>query len=197
MRISCGSKEDAKRRGLMIGTAVSVTSGILKESAAKAVDISLPPVTSAEMKKDPRTGEIAFSDAEWRRRLTRDQYKILRQGGTERPFTSPFYTEKRVGTFLCAGCNSPLFKSSTKFNSGTGWPSFYEPITENGVSSVREVPKIPDLPFIPPYSEVRCRKCEGHLGDVFNDGPQPTGLRYCIDGFAMTFEPAEEGSING
>jgi peptide-methionine (R)-S-oxide reductase len=127
--------------------------------------------------------EIEKTDAEWRAQLTPQQYEILRKEGTERPWTSPLLKEHRKGTFACAGCDLPLFSSETKFESGTGWPSFFKPL-ENAVS-IRE-----DRTFGMKRTEVHCRRCGGHLGHVFDDGPKPTGLRYCMDGFALNFSPA-------
>lgn len=127
--------------------------------------------------------EVTYTDAQWRQRLTPEQYRILRQQGTERPFTSPLLTEHRKGTFTCAGCQLPLFSTATKFESGTGWPSFYQPL-ENAVATST------DYKLIAPRTEVHCRRCGGHLGHVFEDGPQPTGLRYCMNGAALAFTPA-------
>jgi len=125
--------------------------------------------------------EVVHTDAEWRALLTPDQYYVLRQEGTERAFTSPLDHEKRSGTFSCAGCANPLFSSKTKFDSGTGWPSFYQPLANAiGQSS--------DNTFGMERTEVHCRRCGGHLGHVFDDGPPPTGLRYCMNGVAMTFK---------
>jgi len=124
-----------------------------------------------------------LSDAEWHKRLTPVQYATLRQAATERPFTSPLNKEHRKGTFLCAGCDQQLFSSTTKFESGTGWPSFYRPLPKAiGTSTDR------DLGY--ERTEVHCARCGGHLGHVFNDGPKPTGLRYCMNGVAMKFVPA-------
>lgn len=124
--------------------------------------------------------EITRSDAEWKRQLTADQYYVLRTEGTERPFSSPLDKEKRAGTFLCAGCQLPLFSSKTKYNSGTGWPSFYAPLPKAVGTST-------DTLLGYPRTEVHCRRCGGHLGHVFEDGPRPTGLRYCMNGDAMLF----------
>jgi peptide-methionine (R)-S-oxide reductase len=127
--------------------------------------------------------EVAYSDDEWRRRLSREQYRVLRGHGTERAGSSPLDREKRAGTFNCAGCDLPLFSSSTKFDSGTGWPSFWAPL-ENAIGTSE------DGSFFMKRTEVHCRRCGGHLGHVFDDGPKPTGLRYCMNGVAMTFVPA-------
>ncbi|MBC3920540.1 peptide-methionine (R)-S-oxide reductase MsrB [Undibacterium sp. CY18W] len=126
--------------------------------------------------------EIQHTDAEWRRLLTGMQYEVLRRGATERAYSSPLNDEHRSGQFSCAGCQLPLFSSRTKFNSGTGWPSFYAPLD-------RAVNNITDTTFGMLRTEVRCRRCGGHLGHVFDDGPRPTGLRYCMNGIAMTFTP--------
>jgi peptide-methionine (R)-S-oxide reductase len=133
--------------------------------------------------KADETFEITHSDAEWRTLLMRDQYAVLRQQGTERPYSSPLDHEKRPGTFACAGCDLPLFSSKTKFDSQTGWPSFWQPL-DNAVGTSE------DRFLAMTRTEVHCRRCGGHLGHVFNDGPKPTGLRYCMNGVAMTFKPA-------
>jgi peptide-methionine (R)-S-oxide reductase len=126
---------------------------------------------------------VVHSDAEWRAMLTADQYAVLRKEGTERPFTSPLLHEERRGTFACAGCALDLFSSTTKFDSGTGWPSFWAPL-DNAVNTKE------DRSFGMTRTAVECRRCDGHLGHVFDDGPKPTGLRYCMNGVALTFNPA-------
>lgn len=130
--------------------------------------------------KTEQTFEIAKSDAEWRQRLTPEQYRVLREHGTERAGSSPLDKEHGKGTFLCAGCELALFSSDTKFDSGTGWPSFYAPL-DNAVGTTS------DRSFFMTRTEVHCRRCGGHLGHVFDDGPQPTGLRYCMNGAALKF----------
>ncbi|MBY0295911.1 MAG: peptide-methionine (R)-S-oxide reductase MsrB [Methylobacterium sp.] len=134
--------------------------------------------------KEPGTGEAAQSEEEWRSTLTPEQYRVLRQHGTERPGTSPLNDEKRAGTFVCAGCGQPLFDSQTKYESGSGWPSFFAPI-EGAVETQS------DRSFFMTRTEVHCQRCKGHLGHVFEDGPAPTGLRFCMNGVAMAFEPRE------
>jgi peptide-methionine (R)-S-oxide reductase len=131
--------------------------------------------------------EIEKSDEEWRRILTPAQYDILRRHGTERAGTSPLNGEKRAGKYLCAGCDLPLFASETKYESGTGWPSFYEPLPAAVGTSI-------DYMFLMRRVEVHCRRCGGHLGHVFDDGPPPTGKRYCMNGVALKFEPADKAA---
>ena len=125
---------------------------------------------------------IRKSDAEWQQALDEDQYYVLRKHGTERPFTSPLNREKRHGTFACAGCGQPLFSSDTKFESGTGWPSFWKPL-DNAVGTTV------DRSYFMVRTEVHCAQCGGHLGHVFADGPQPTGERFCMNGAALRFTP--------
>ena len=125
---------------------------------------------------------IAQTDAEWRQRLSPEQFHVLRKHGTEPPGSSPLNNEKRDGTFVCAGCGQPLFSSETKFDSGTGWPSFWRPL-EGAVATST------DRSLFMTRTEVHCAKCSGHLGHVFPDGPRPTGLRYCMNGTALDFEP--------
>jgi peptide-methionine (R)-S-oxide reductase len=124
--------------------------------------------------------EVSKTEAQWRKILTPEQFEVLRKEGTERAGTSPLMAEHRQGKFACAGCNLPLFVSETKFESGTGWPSFYAPIANAIKTSV-------DTSFGVTRTEVHCRRCGGHLGHVFIDGPKPTGLRYCMNGVAMKF----------
>jgi peptide-methionine (R)-S-oxide reductase len=123
------------------------------------------------------------SDDEWRQKLTAEQYYVLRKHGTEPPGSSPLNSEKRGGTFTCAACGQPLFAADTKYESGTGWPSFWKPIDDQAVATTT------DRSLLMTRTEVHCAKCEGHLGHVFPDGPKPTGLRYCMNGVALKFEP--------
>lgn len=126
---------------------------------------------------------VQKTDAEWSEHLTPEQYKVLRQHGTERPGTSPLNEEKRPGTFACAGCGQPLFDSATKYESCSGWPSFFAPV-DNAIATRA------DTSHHMVRTEVHCSNCGGHLGHVFPDGPMPTGLRFCMNGVALTFTPA-------
>ena len=124
-----------------------------------------------------------LTDAQWKKRLTTAQFYVLREAGTERPFSHPLDKEKRAGTFLCAGCALPVYSSKTKYDSKTGWPSFYAPL-KGGIATAT------DYEIGVPRTEVHCKRCGGHLGHVFDDGPKPTGKRYCMNGTALTFRPA-------
>lgn len=132
-----------------------------------------------------RAASIVKTDAEWKRQLTPAQYHVTRQHGTERAFSSPLNGEKRAGMFSCICCGAPLFSSETKFNSGTGWPSFWAPVATGAVSEHE------DRSWLMRRTEVRCAACEAHLGHVFPDGPKPTGARYCMNGTALKFTPGE------
>ena len=129
---------------------------------------------------------VSLSDNEWKKLLPDEVYRIAREKGTEAPYTSPFEESKEIGTYYCAVCGNPLFKSDTKFESGCGWPSFYEPVSKSSIIY------LPDNSYGMQRTEVECGRCKSHLGHVFEDGPPPTGLRYCINGVVLDFEKAAE-----
>jgi peptide-methionine (R)-S-oxide reductase len=162
------------RRRLLVGTAALFT--LARSNAASAVSMG-------EVSGDLR----ALTEADWKKRLTAQQFYVLRQHGTERAGSSPLDHEKRKGVFACAGCDRPLFSSETKFDSGTGWPSFYAPLPD-------AVGTQTDRSLFMKRTEVHCARCLGHLGHVFEDGPKPTGLRYCMNGVALKFEPVAAGN---
>ena len=150
---------------------------------ALAASAALPAMAACGRQAEAKAFPVSYSEAEWRRRLTPEQFHILREKGTERSFTSPLLREHRRGTFVCAADGHPLFASSTKYDSGTGWPSFWRPLPGAiGTSTDRELGYV--------RTEVHCARCGGHLGHVFDDGPQPTGKRYCMNGDALLFRAA-------
>ena len=144
---------------------------------------TLPVLAACGSAAQAKTYKISYTDAEWKKRLSPASYRVLRQADTEPPFSSPLDKEHRKGTFVCAGCGNELYSSATKFESGTGWPSFYRPLPGAVVTAT-------DYKLGYPRTEVLCADCGGHLGHVFKDGPKPTGLRYCMNGLAMKFRAA-------
>lgn len=160
----------ASRRHLLIGIGASATLAALAACGSSA----------AEAKNFP----IRLSEAEWRKKLTKEEFRILREAGTERPYSSPLNDEKRKGTFVCAGCGNELYSSRTKYDSKTGWPSFWAAIDKGAVGTSV------DYKIGYPRTEVHCADCGGHLGHIFSDGPKPTGQRHCINGLALDFRPA-------
>jgi peptide-methionine (R)-S-oxide reductase len=147
----------------------------------------LRPKQASADPKQAKTFEVSKTDADWRKILSPQQFYVLRGHGTERAFTSPLDKEYGAGTYLCGGCELPLFSSTTKYDSGTGWPSFYAPL-DNAIGTTS------DRSLFMVRTEVHCRRCGGHLGHVFDDGPKPTGLRYCMNGVAMKFIPEKKPS---
>ncbi len=147
---------------------------------------SLPQAVNSNMKKIPVdanwTTTVEKTDAEWKKELTADQYYITRQQGTERPFTSEYTDNHESGLYFCVCCHNPLFSSTTKFNSGTGWPSFFQPYSSKSVNATVDNSDGMER------TEISCKRCHAHLGHVFDDGPAPTGLRYCMDGVALVFQ---------
>jgi peptide-methionine (R)-S-oxide reductase len=150
----------------------------------RSVLIALAAATAAwPLRARAADARVTYTDAEWKARLSPAAYDVLRHAGTEPPFSSPLDTERHAGTYACAGCELALFSSKTKFDSGTGWPSFWAPLP-NAIDESN------DESFGMQRTEVHCKRCAGHLGHVFNDGPPPTGLRYCMNGVALTFKPS-------
>jgi peptide-methionine (R)-S-oxide reductase len=148
-------------------------------------DQDAPPARKEHPMADTITAKIRKTDAEWKEQLTPEQYRITRQHGTERAFTGPYWDSFETGLYRCVGCDSPLFRSDTKFDAGCGWPSYFEAVSPDAVTEHR------DSTFGMVRTEIRCGTCDAHLGHVFPDGPPPTGLRYCINGHAMVFEPGK------
>ena len=168
-----------KTRSLLIPFALAATLAAAYNVTA-AERKGAKPVEAAE-----KVGKIEKPDAEWKKVLSPEQYHVLRKQGTERAWTSPLNKNKEKGTYVCAACGLPLFSSDTKFDSGTGWPSFWQPIDPDHVGTEE------DRSFFSVRTEVHCARCGGHLGHVFPDGPLPTGQRYCMNGVALKFEPAK------
>jgi len=165
------------RRSLLLGATATAALG--------AAGLLFRPMSSSRAAEG--TFEFTLTDAEWKKKLNPLSYQVLRHEYTEYPGTSELLYEHRAGIFACAGCDLPLFASDTKFESGTGWPSFWQPLPNAIGTTV-------DKSMFMTRTEVHCRRCEGHLGHVFDDGPKPTGLRYCMNGLSLTFKPATGGA---
>ena len=172
-----------RRRFLVVGTAAA----LLRPHALLSLPADVEIVEFSDKGERLRTAKVPMvrkSDAEWRKQLTEFEYEITRARGTETAFSGAYWDLHDKGIFRCRCCETALFSSASKFDSGTGWPSFWQPIAEENVKHGKPSSGFTD-------SEVTCRRCDAHLGDLFNDGPKPTGLRYCMNGIAMKFQPAD------
>ncbi len=171
---------------LILMTFISVAVGACAQQNKKMGSSSAQALASINISIDTTwTEKVVKTEAEWKKTLTPKQYYILREHGTERPFSSELYEVKEEGIYVCAGCKNPLFSSSAKFNSGTGWPSYFQPYSKKSLNVAT------DNSFGMERDALTCKRCDGHLGHVFNDGPKPTGLRYCIDGDGLLFVPKQ------
>lgn len=172
---------------LLLGTLVGCSSGSDASAQGPGTAGGSAEPEHPERWSDPPVGEeLDLSESQWRERLTAEEFHVLREQGTERAFTGRWHDHHGEGIYRCAGCGAPLFSSAHKFDSGTGWPSYYRPIAEGRVETE------PDRSMGVTRTEVHCARCGGHLGHVFEDGPPPTGLRYCLNSVALDFDPADD-----
>lgn len=172
-------------RRIFLKTAIGSLGGVCAIYILNPLSAAAKILDQQGQNQQEKVEKIVKPDEQWQKELTDQQYDVLREEGTERPFTSELLDEKRTGTYVCAGCGLPLFQSSTKYNSGTGWPSFFQSIDGHVETKT-------DYKLIVPRTEYHCARCGGHQGHVFEDGPQPTGLRYCNNGVSLKFVPEEK-----